>query len=127
MKEIQEVTEEKENQDSEKKDTAVSVADVDHANSNGEEIVKDNSVQISKSNQQIVQNSEKRERRMTAFERVSYDLNNDHKCVKEITLGKRIGFYRIRGELGSGNFSQVKMGIHVLTKGKDNYYCSISK
>ena len=60
----------------------------------------------------------KKERRKTAFERLSHDLSNDHKCLKEITLGKRIGFYRIRGELGSGNFSQVKMGIHALTKGR---------
>ena len=54
---------------------------------------------------------------MTTYERVSYDLANDKKCLKEITLGKRIGFYRIRGELGTGNFSQVKLGVHILTKG----------
>lgn len=59
-----------------------------------------------------------RERRLTAYERLSNDLSGDQKVLKEITLGKRIGFYRIRGELGSGNFSQVKMGIHALTKGK---------
>eukprot|EP00914_Ancora_sagittata_P006161 GHVO01012556.1.p1 GENE.GHVO01012556.1~~GHVO01012556.1.p1 ORF type:complete len:122 (-),score=11.49 GHVO01012556.1:257-622(-) len=58
-----------------------------------------------------------RERRTTAYERLSHDLSNDKRCLKEITLGKRIGFYRIRGELGSGNFSQVKLGIHALTKG----------
>ncbi|XP_033738884.1 serine/threonine-protein kinase NIM1-like [Pecten maximus] len=56
--------------------------------------------------------------RMTPFQKLSLDLSNDQKCLKEITLGKRIGFYRIRGELGSGNFSQVKMGIHALTKEK---------
>lgn len=61
---------------------------------------------------------EQHERKVTAFERLSLDLSNDPKVMKEITLGKRIGFYRIRGELGSGNFSQVKMGIHALTKGK---------
>ncbi|ELT87514.1 hypothetical protein CAPTEDRAFT_98750 [Capitella teleta] len=59
-----------------------------------------------------------RERRTTAYERLSHDLSNDKRCLKEITLGKRIGFYRIRGELGSGNFSQVKLGIHALTKEK---------
>ena len=57
------------------------------------------------------------EKKQTVFERLSFDLSNNQKCLKEITLGKRIGFYRIRGELGSGNFSQVKMGIHALTKG----------
>ena len=57
------------------------------------------------------------ERRSTAYERLSSDLSNDQRVLKEITLGKRIGFYRIRGELGTGNFSQVKLGIHALTKG----------
>lgn len=64
------------------------------------------------------QESKVRERRITAYERLSHDLSNDKRCLKEITLGKRIGFYRIRGELGSGNFSQVKLGIHALTKGR---------
>ena len=62
-------------------------------------------------------NEDQSEKKLTAFERLSKDLSNDHRVLKEITLGKRIGFYRIRGELGSGNFSQVKLGIHALTKG----------
>lgn len=57
-------------------------------------------------------------RRLTAYEKLTEDLSNDPRALKEITLGKRIAFYRIRGELGSGNFSQVKMGIHALTKGE---------
>ena len=61
-------------------------------------------------------------RKLTPYERLSHDLNNDARCLKEVTLGKRIGFYRIRGELGSGNFSQVKLGIHALTKGKSLSY-----
>ena len=61
---------------------------------------------------------EQPERKVTAYERLSQDLSNDPRVMKDITLGKRIGFYRIRGELGSGNFSQVKMGIHALTKGE---------
>lgn len=32
-------------------------------------------------------------------------------------MGRRIGFYKIRGEIGCGNFSHVKLGIHALTKG----------
>ena len=59
-----------------------------------------------------------REKSLTPFERLTYDLSHDERYIKEITLGKRIGFYRIRGELGSGNFCQVKMGIHSLTRGK---------
>lgn len=58
-----------------------------------------------------------RERYLTMYERLSYELANDRKCQKEITLGKRIGFYRLRGQLGSGNFSQVKLGVHILTRG----------
>ena len=59
-----------------------------------------------------------REKTLTPYERLSYDLAHDERYLKEITIGKRIGFYRIRGELGSGNFCQVKMGIHSLTRGK---------
>ena len=60
-----------------------------------------------------------REKSLTPFERLTYDLSHDERYIKEITLGKRIGFYRIRGELGSGNFCQVKMGVHSLTRGKN--------
>ncbi|GFN96706.1 serine/threonine-protein kinase nim1 [Plakobranchus ocellatus] len=56
--------------------------------------------------------------RVTPYERLSSDLANDPRIMKEITLGRRIAFYRIRGEIGTGNFSQVKLGIHVLTKEK---------
>lgn len=40
------------------------------------------------------------------------------RVVRELTVGRRIGFYKIRGEIGCGNFSHVKLGIHALTKGK---------
>lgn len=42
----------------------------------------------------------------------------DYRVVRELTVGRRIGFYKIRGEIGCGNFSHVKMGIHALTKGE---------
>ena len=61
--------------------------------------------------------SHHREKSLTPYERLTHDLAHDERYLKEITLGKRIGFYRIRGELGSGNFCQVKMGIHSLTRG----------
>ena len=44
-------------------------------------------------------------------------LANDPQYQKEIALGKRVGFYRLGKELGSGNFSKVKLGVHVITKG----------
>jgi hypothetical protein len=59
-----------------------------------------------------------RERFLTAYERLSYELANDRRCQKEITLGKRIGFYQLRSQIGSGNFSYVKLGVHILTRGK---------
>ncbi|XP_062455837.1 serine/threonine-protein kinase NIM1 [Rhea pennata] len=61
---------------------------------------------------------EDREHRLTPFEKLTRDMSQNEKVVKELTLGKRIGFYRVRGEIGSGNFSQVKLGIHSLTKEK---------
>ena len=63
-------------------------------------------------------NEEEKEKRLTPFERLNHELSTDERYMKEVTLGKRIGFYRIRGELGSGNFCQVKMGIHALSKGE---------
>ncbi|XP_067838497.1 serine/threonine-protein kinase NIM1-like [Heptranchias perlo] len=57
-------------------------------------------------------------RRLTPLEKLSHDMAHDERTIKEVTLGKRIGFYRLRGEIGSGNFSQVKLGVHALTKEK---------
>ncbi|XP_041474916.1 serine/threonine-protein kinase NIM1-like isoform X2 [Lytechinus variegatus] len=57
-------------------------------------------------------------RKLTAYEKYMEEMNNDPRALKEVTLGKRIAFYKIRNELGSGNFSQVKMGLHALTKEK---------
>lgn len=63
--------------------------------------------------------SQRPHHKLTAYERVSKGLP-DEKINREITLGKRISHYRLRGELGNGNFSQVKLGIHDLTNGKYN-------
>ncbi|XP_053313928.1 serine/threonine-protein kinase NIM1 [Spea bombifrons] len=64
------------------------------------------------------QDGEEKPRKLTPFEKLTQDMSRDERTVKELTLGKRLGFYRLRGEIGSGNFSQVKLGIHVLTKEK---------
>jgi serine/threonine-protein kinase NIM1 len=58
-----------------------------------------------------------KEKKLTPYEKVCSDVNNDERYLKELALGKRIGFYRLRGDLGSGNFSRVKMGVHCLTRG----------
>ncbi|CAB04433.4 non-specific serine/threonine protein kinase [Caenorhabditis elegans] len=54
----------------------------------------------------------------TQYERAILQLNNDPVVHKEVALGRRIGFYRLGKELGAGNFSKVKLGVHQLTKEK---------
>ena len=53
----------------------------------------------------------------TAFELEEAKMRSQ-KGIQEVGLGKRIGFYQIRQELGVGNFGTVKMGLHVLSKEK---------
>lgn len=54
--------------------------------------------------------------KQTAFERVVYDMTYNERVVNDLILGRRISFYELRGEVGAGNFSHVKLGIHALTK-----------
>lgn len=56
--------------------------------------------------------------KQTPIERVIYDMAHNERVVNDIILGRRISFYELRGEVGAGNFSHVKLGIHSLTKGK---------
>lgn len=51
------------------------------------------------------------------LDQLIYNLKHNPNYAKEITLGKLVGFYRIGSEIGTGNFSQVKLGLHLLTKG----------
>lgn len=57
--------------------------------------------------------------RQTPFERVVYDMAHNEKIVNDLILGRRVGFYELRGEIGQGNFSTVRLGIHALTKGQN--------
>ncbi|GLD50858.1 serine/threonine-protein kinase NIM1-like isoform X1 [Lates japonicus] len=52
----------------------------------------------------------------TAYEKAFYDLTHSEKVMDDLTFGRRVGLYELRGEIGSGNFSQVRLGIHDLTK-----------
>ncbi|KAI6242840.1 hypothetical protein M3Y99_00192400 [Aphelenchoides fujianensis] len=52
------------------------------------------------------------------YEKTLSSLAHDVHFQKEVALGKRIGFYRLGKELGCGNFSKVRLGVHVLTRGK---------
>lgn len=54
----------------------------------------------------------------TTFGKALYDLTHSEKVMNELTFGRRVGLYELRGEIGSGNFSQVRLGIHDLTRGE---------
>lgn len=54
---------------------------------------------------------------VTPYERVMQTLDTDKTWQKEVAFGRRIGLYRFRGDIGNGNFSQVKVAVHTLTKG----------
>ncbi|XP_056591192.1 serine/threonine-protein kinase NIM1 [Triplophysa dalaica] len=54
--------------------------------------------------------------KQTAFERVVYDMSHNERVINDIMLGRRVAFYELRGEIGTGNFSHVKLGVHELTK-----------
>lgn len=54
----------------------------------------------------------------TALGKALYDLNHSEKVMNDLIFGRRVGLYELRGEIGSGNFSQVRLGIHDLTKGE---------
>lgn len=56
--------------------------------------------------------------RQSPFERVVYDMAHNEKITNDLMLGRRVGFYELRGDIGQGNFSVVRLGIHALTKGQ---------
>lgn len=57
-------------------------------------------------------------KRLTAYEKLLYASQHDMRFKAEEKAGRRIGFYRIRGDIGLGNFSRVKLGVHLLAKGR---------
>ncbi|KAM7012299.1 serine/threonine-protein kinase NIM1 [Tautogolabrus adspersus] len=72
--------------------------------------------QVSTPIRTVPQLTEAEKRRLSAFERVVYDMAHSEKIVNDLMLGRRVGFYELRGEIGQGNFSTVRLGIHDLTK-----------
>ncbi|XP_026052300.1 serine/threonine-protein kinase NIM1-like [Carassius auratus] len=54
----------------------------------------------------------------TPLEKLTLEMCNDEDTIKELTVGRRVGFYKVRGQIGCGNFSKVKLAIHALTKDK---------
>ena len=53
------------------------------------------------------------------YERLLWQNEHDENARREMAFGKRIGFYRFKSELGTGNFSKVKLATNLLTKGGD--------
>ncbi|KAM6919325.1 serine/threonine-protein kinase NIM1-like [Xenentodon cancila] len=52
----------------------------------------------------------------TTLGKALYDLTHSDRVMNDLIFGRRVGLYELRGEIGSGNFSQVRLGIHDLTK-----------
>lgn len=67
----------------------------------------------------IPQLTEAEKMRQSPFERVLYDMAHNERIVNDLMLGRRVGFYELRGDIGQGNFSSVRLGIHALTKGQE--------
>ena len=67
-------------------------------------------------------------KRRSVFEKAVYDLKHCERVMDEVTFGRRVSLYELRGEIGSGNFSQVRLGIHDLTNGESSpdpcYVCA---
>lgn len=57
------------------------------------------------------------------YDRLSYESTNCEKFLREVILGRRIGFYRLKEEIGTGSFSNVRLGIHLLTHSKEIILC----
>ncbi|RZF48112.1 hypothetical protein LSTR_LSTR002178 [Laodelphax striatellus] len=52
----------------------------------------------------------------SVYQKSIHNLHHDQKWQQEASLGKRVGLYRLQGEVGRGNFSHVKVAVHELTK-----------
>ncbi|XP_015232075.1 PREDICTED: serine/threonine-protein kinase NIM1-like [Cyprinodon variegatus] len=52
----------------------------------------------------------------TTFGKAVFNMTHSERVMDDLTCGRRVGFYELKGQIGSGNFSQVRLGIHDLTK-----------
>ena len=52
------------------------------------------------------------------YDKLLWQHQYDEGSQKDVTLGRRVGFYKFKSELGSGNFSNVKLAVHQITKGR---------
>jgi len=49
------------------------------------------------------------------YDQQAWNLQNDEHWLSDITLGRRIGFYELKGDIGRGNFSSVRLAKHSIT------------
>lgn len=59
---------------------------------------------------------------LTPYEKLLYESTHDARFKAEEAAGRRIGFYRILKDIGLGNFSRVKLGVHLLAQGREFHY-----
>ena len=55
--------------------------------------------------------------KLTPLQKLTTAMCHDQKIIKELIIGRRVGFYKVRGDIGYGTFSKVKLAFHALTKG----------
>lgn len=55
---------------------------------------------------------------LSPLEKLTRAMCKDESTIKELMVGRRVGFYKVRGEIGCGTFSRVKLAFHALTKGR---------
>ncbi|GMS84476.1 hypothetical protein PENTCL1PPCAC_6651, partial [Pristionchus entomophagus] len=63
----------------------------------------------------VSSSNELEDRDVLTYQKVIARLQSNEDIHREVAIGRRIGFYRLGKELGSGNFSKVKIGSHILT------------
>lgn len=59
--------------------------------------------------------------RLTPLQKLTTSMCKDENTIKELIIGRRVGFYKVRGEIGCGTFSRVKLAFHALTKGRRTF------
>ncbi|KAJ8347258.1 hypothetical protein SKAU_G00286590 [Synaphobranchus kaupii] len=57
-------------------------------------------------------------RPLTPLQKINLAMSQDERTIRELAVGRRLGLYKVRGEIGSGSFSSVRLGIHALTTDK---------
>ena len=100
------------------KDNQVEIVKRQRGNGGGskENVFKEDKFSKNFSNENVTRdNLEKKLQRLNLYKRLSFERVHDQRILKEIILGQRIGFYRLKEEIGEGNFGKVRLGIHLLT------------